>query len=418
MGRILWHNSQRASIQLILFFLLLNPFFAGAQDWPSWRGPNRNGITEDKNWAYQTLTDKPKILWQRNVGKGYSSVTVVGDYLYTMGNNGQVNKVLCINTHSGEGVWSFEFESADRYHYGSLSTPVYDNNYIYISERNGQVYCLDAKTGKQIWYVNIIDEFKAEKPKYGFSGSPVIENDLVILNAGGQGIALNKRNGKKVWGSGTGKAGYATPVIYEYKGEKCAMIFSHRCLNAVKISNGELLWSFPWVFSDGADSPDPVVVGNRVFISTAYRNGATMIDFEDNKPVQKWFKKEIQNEFGSTIYADSYLYVPHGDTRDRTAYLKCVDFNTGEEKWSRDTGHCSIIYIDNKFIILNQWGEITIMEADENGYRDLAHAKIVETSDEIRCWTAPVLTNGKLYVRTSLGELVCVDVSKLDIKKN
>lgn len=86
MGRILWHYSQRVSIQLLLFFLLLNPFCAVTQDWPSWRGPNRNGITEDKNWAYQTLTDKPKILWQRNVGKGYSSVTVVGDYLFTMGN--------------------------------------------------------------------------------------------------------------------------------------------------------------------------------------------------------------------------------------------------------------------------------------------------------------------------------------------
>jgi outer membrane protein assembly factor BamB len=397
---------------------LLNPFCAVTQDWPSWRGPNRNGITEDKNWDYQTLTDKPKILWQRNVGKGYSSVTVVGDYLFTMGNAVLKNKVLCIDTRTGEDIWSFEFESADKYHYGSLSTPVYENDRVYVSERNGKVFCLDAKTGKQVWYVNIVDEFKADKPKYGFSGSPVIEGDLVILNAGGQGIALNKHNGKKVWGSGTGRAGYATPVIYEYKGEKCAMIFSHRCLNAVKVSNGELLWSFPWVFSDGADSPDPVVVGNRVFISTAYRNGATMIDFEDNKPVQKWFKKEIQNEFGSTIYVDAYLYVPHGDTRDRTAYLKCVDFNTGEEKWSRDTGHCSIIYIDNKFIILNQWGEITVMEGNENGYKDLAHTKIVETSDEIRCWTAPVLTNGKLYVRTNLGDLVCVDVSKLDIKKN
>ena len=189
------------------------------------------------------------------------------------------------------------------------------------------------------------------------------------------------------------------------------MIFSHRKLNAVKVENGEVLWSFPWVFNDGADSPEPVIVGNKVFISTAYRNGASMIDFTDNKPVQKWFKKDIQNEFGSSIYLNGYVFVPDGDTRHQTAYLKCIDFNTGEEKWKRDTGHCSIIFIDQKFIVLNQWGEVTIMTADENGSRDLASAKIVETSKDIRCWTAPVLANGKLYVRTDVGELVCVGMS-------
>lgn len=403
---------RRELTHIVLFILLLQSFDMLAQDWSYWRGPNRNGITTDKNWSHAVLTGNPKILWNINVGKGYSSVTINGDHLFTMGNNDLKNKVLCLNTKSGEEVWRFEFESSDRYHYGSLSTPVYDNGFVYVSERNGKVFCLDAKTGTQIWYVNIIEKFHADKPKYGFSGSPVVEENLVILNAGKYGIALNKLTGEKEWGDGMGRAGYATPVIYTYLGEKCAMVFSHRKLNAVRLNDGKLLWSFPWVFDDGADSPDPVVVGNRVFISTAYRNGATMIDFEDNKPVQKWFKKEIQNEFGSSIFVDGYVYVPDGDTRHRTAYLKCIDFNTGEEKWSRDTGHCSIIYIDKKFILLNQWGELTIMEADEKGYRDLAHTKIVETSDEIRCWTAPVLAYGKLYVRTNVGDLVCIDVSK------
>ncbi|MFC2157828.1 hypothetical protein ACFLT9_08330, partial [Acidobacteriota bacterium] len=150
--------------------------------------------------------------------------------------------------------------------------------------------------------------------------------------------------------------------------------------------------------------------GDRLFLSTAYRNGAAVIQFTDNKPQQVWFKKDIQDEFGSPIYFNGYLYVPHGDTRHRTAYLKCINFDTGEEKWSRDTGHCSLILVDGKFILLNQWGELLIMEADEKGCRDISRATVVETNSQVRCWTAPVLSNGKIYVRTCVGDLLCVNV--------
>lgn len=401
------------SIQYLKIFLsiIILPLQLSAQDWPSWRGPNRNGITNDKSWSYEALKGNPNILWKINVGKGYSSVTVKGDKLYTMGNTELTTEVYCINSTNGKVIWKFDFDCPDRYHYGSLSTPVVENNCVYIFGINGEVFCLDANTGVKKWYGNVVEQYKALKPKYGFTGSPVIEDDLVILNAGKFGMALNKYTGRKVWGSDSlGKAGYATPVIYSYQGEKCAMIFSHRQLNAVRISDGKLLWSFPWVFNDGADSPDPVVVGHRVFISTAYRNGASMIDFKDNKPIQKWFKKEIQNEFGSTIYINGYLFIPDGDTRHKTAYLKCVDFNTGKEMWSWDTGHCSIIYIDNKFIILNQWGLLTVAKANEKGYNELVSAKIIETSEDIRCWTAPVLVGGRLYLRTNIGDLVCINL--------
>ncbi|MHC1705110.1 MAG: PQQ-binding-like beta-propeller repeat protein [Tenuifilaceae bacterium] len=401
----------KAKIQFLYLIMIIItlPIKLISQDWPSWRGPNRNSITDDQSWSYETIKGNPNILWKINVGKGYSSVTVQGNKLYTMGNTELVTKVFCINTKTGKEVWQFEYDCPDRYHYGSLSTPVFEEGSIYVFGINGEVFCLDANTGNRKWQGNVVDQYGAQKPKYGFTGSPVIEDDLVILNAGQYGIALNKHTGKKVWGSDSlGKAGYATPVIYTYQGEKCAMIFSHRKLNAVRILDGKLLWSFPWVFNDGADSPDPVVVGHRVFISTAYRNGAAMIDFKDNKPTQKWFKKEIQNEFGSSIYVDGYLFIPDGDTRHKTAYLKCVDFNTGKEMWSWDTGHCSIININNKFIILNQWGQITVSEANEKGHINLETTKIVETSEDIRCWTAPVLADGKLYVRTNTGELVCV----------
>lgn len=398
---------------IFLFFTILqmHPIPTEAHDWPFWRGPNRNGITQEKGWNPQALVGEPKILWQTNVGEGYSSATIKDGYVYTLGKTDQKNTIYCLKEETGEEVWTFTYDCPVRGYPGSFSTPVIDDGYIFAMDRKGGVNCLEAETGKKRWFVDVTDKFDATPPKYGFSGSPVVYGNQVILNACSYGIALDKHTGKKIWASPRGKCGYATPVIYTNEGKLCAAIFAHRRINGVSIETGERLWHFPWIFNDGADSADPVVVGNRIFISTAYRNGAATIDFSNNTPKQLWFKKDIQDEFGSSIYKNGYLYVPHGDTRHRTSYLKCIDFNTGEEMWCRDTGHCSLIYIDKKFIVLNQWGELLIMEASEKGYKDLAQAKVVQTSSNDRCWTAPVLTNGRIYVRTSKGNLVCVDVS-------
>jgi outer membrane protein assembly factor BamB len=328
-----------------------------------------------------------------------------------MGNMDGRDIVYCLEERTGREVWRFSYDSAAKSYHGTFSSPVIDGGCVYSSGRNGDVHCLDAKTGKRIWHTNVVEKYGAQIPKYGFSGSPVIEGRAVILNACLYGIALDKATGKKIWASPPGRAGYATPVVYDYEGKKGIVVFSHRRLNGVDLRTGERLWQFPWIFNDGADSPDPVVVGSRVFISTAYRNGGAMIEFTGNRPEQHWFKKEIQNEFGSSLYIDGYLYVPVGDTRHRTAYLKCIDFNSGEELWSRDTGHCSMIYADGKFIVLNQWGKLRIMEATDKGWTDLSEADIIETNSRVRCWTAPVLANGRIYVRTCVGDLVCVDVS-------
>lgn len=405
-----------AQLGIALLIVLVLHLFSGpaaADDWPHWRGPHRNGVSNETDWNPHALSNGPNIAWTTNVGEGYSAVSVQDGRIYTMGNTDDKDIVYCLDTATGKEIWRFAYDYPVKNWHGPFATPAIDGDRVYTISRKGDLYCLDAKTGEKKWFVNLTEKFEAPKPKYGFSGSPVIEGNLLILNAGRNGLALDKLTGEKIWGVGIGKCGYATPVIYTYQNKKYAAVFSHRRINGVDIETGERVWHFPWKFYDGADSPDPVVVGNRVFVSTAYRNGATMIEFTpgNKKPKQHWFRKDLQNEFGSSIYLDGRLYVPHGDTRHSTAYLKCIDFNTGKEIWSRDTGHCSLILADGKFIVLNQWGELTVMEASERGYKDIATAKVVETSSKVRCWTAPVLANGKIYIRTNTGTLVCVDIS-------
>lgn len=400
---------------LFTVIIWLFPDTAEADDWPRWRGPRGNSISNEKGWNPNALDGGAKILWKINVGKGYSSVSVKSGYLYTMGNIDDKDIVYCLNAKTGEEVWRFAYDAPVKNWGGPFSTPLIDGGHVYTLSRKGDLYCLFSGNGQKRWSADITStEYGATKPKYGFSSSPVIDGNKIILNACKHGLAVDKNTGKKIWASPPGKCGYATPVFYTFKGKKCAAIFAHRRINGVDLETGELLWDFPWIFNDGADAPDPVVVGNRVFISTAYGNGGTMLEFTSNnkRANQHWFRKDLQNEFGSSIYIDGYLYVPQGDTRHSTAYLKCVNFDTGKDMWTRDTGHCSLIYVDGKFIVLNQWGELLFMEASEKGYKDLSRAKVIQTSSKVRCWTAPVLADGSIYIRTNTGDLVCVDVSR------
>ena len=145
MSEILHLSLKKVFILSIILFIYISPCSINAQDWPYWRGPNRNGMTDNKDWSYEAFNQGPRILWQTDVGHGYSSVSVNGDYLYTMGNTNKINKVLCLNTKTGNEVWNFEFKSTERVHFGSLSTPVYENNCVYIMGRNGKIFSLDSK---------------------------------------------------------------------------------------------------------------------------------------------------------------------------------------------------------------------------------------------------------------------------------
>ena len=403
---------------IYLLFLILGINAVHAVDWPRWRGPHRNGITEETEWNPKALENGANILWEADIGDGYSAVTVKGTCVFATGSQ-QENRanVFCFQATTGQEIWRFSYDcpcpnGCFKTFRGPRSTPIWDDGRIYTLSDQGQLYCLNATDGKVIWHKDLVNTYDANRPKYGFCGSPVIEGSLLVLNACESGLVLDKKTGDKIWSSPGGRASYSTPVIFSNDGRRCVIVFARQMIVCRDLKTGKELWRHPWPYvnNDGAASADPVVVGTNVFISSGYRKGAAVIEFAKNRPRQRWFNKEIKTEFGTAVYVDGYLFAPDGDTRHPTAYLKCVDMRNGKIIWTRDTGHCSIIRANGTFILLNQWGELTIMEASHEGYKDLSHAKIVETSKKVRCWTAPVLANGLIYIRTNRGHLVCVDM--------
>jgi outer membrane protein assembly factor BamB len=241
-----------------------------------------------------------------------------------------------------------------------------------------------------------------EKDHWGLSGSPFIEGDLVILNAGRAGIALKKATGDKVWSTGKEAAGYATPVPFEQDGKRSLLMFTGTALVALDPQSGEERWQFPWKTSWNVNAADPVVSGNRIFVSSGYNTGGAVIEVNDGKPVEVWRNKSMRNQMSGSVLWEGHLY---GVDENQ---LRCLTFDTGEVKWSeRSVGKGTVTIAGGKLIVLSDKGELMIAPASPEGFHPISRAQILGG----KCRTVPVLSNGRIHARNAKGDVVCVDVS-------
>ncbi|NQT93441.1 MAG: PQQ-like beta-propeller repeat protein [Lentisphaerae bacterium] len=378
---------------------------AGEAQWPSWRGPDRNGISREAGWNALALTAGPKILWKASVGAGYSAVSIEGDQLFTMGNGDGKDTVYCLRPDTGEEVWTFRYDCSQGSYPGPRATPLIDGANVYTVSREGHVFCLDRKTGVKKWGINLVADHGAKTPKWGHSASPWLEGDLLVLNACQAGIAVDKRTGKKIWSSQPEPCGYATPVVIGSGKERMALIFGAKALYYVAVATGKESWSFPWITSYDVNAADPVVTDKGIFISSGYGNGCAFLDVSGAKPKAIWQKKKMANHFSSSVVLGDHLYGIDGNAG--SGVLRCLDLATGEAAWSENLGFGSLMAADGKLIILNERGGLFIAAAEPKAYRELSRATLEAPP---RFWTPPVLCRAKLYCRNDKGALFCVDV--------
>jgi len=377
-------------------------------DWPQWRGPDRNGISAESDWDPAALAKGPRILWRTNVGLGYSGVAVKTDRLYTMGNTRGRDVVTCLDAGTGRQIWSHSYAAKSMQYPGPRTTPTIDGDTVYTLSSDGQLICLSADRGTVRWRKNIVADFGAQPPTWGFAGSPVIEGNLLLVNAGPAGLALDKRNGKLVWSSGAGTGGYATPVLYTRNAKRYAAIFARRALYAVEVQTGRQAWSYPWVTGNDVNAADPLVFEDRVFISSNYGAGSALIDFSGRQPKPLWKNPSMNSHFSSFVLIDGYIYGNDGFAGRRNGVFRCLDAGTGREMWSESLGFGSLIAADGKLILLTEQGDLYIAEATPSGYREISRARSIIPGS---CWTPPVLCEGRIFLRNHRGELVCLDVS-------
>ena len=383
---------------------------ARGADWPCWRGPQRDGISAETNWSSAWGKDGPPILWKTSVGTGFSSVSVRGDRIYTMGNKDERDVVVCLDAATGREVWRHAYPApldAKYYEGGPSATPTLDGNRVFTFGKRGSVCCLDADTGGVFWQKNVAEELGQPVNEWGLAGSPVVEGNLLLLNVGAAGTALDKASGKVIWSSARETAGYASVRPLDVGGRRAAAVFAAKFLVLVEAASGRELWRHPWETGWDNNNADPVVQGNLVFISS-YSRGCALLEAGLDTPRVVYAHTNLHNHMSPGVKIGAHLYGFNGrEGRGRPNDFRCLEFLTGRVLWRQPgMGVGSLMAAGDRLVILSETGELVIARANPGRFQALARSQVLGG----RCWTPPVLANGRIFCRNARGDLVCVDV--------
>lgn len=382
---------------------------ARAADWPNYRGPDYDGISDEAGWQ-STWQGSPTIAWKASLGWGFASMAVSDGRVYAMGNVNDNDIVYCFDAATGKELWkqSYPCPRYKKNHEGGpAATPTVEGDGVYVFSKNGDVLRLDAKTGAIDWHKNPAKELGLKELTWYYSSSPVIVDNLLILNAGSAGVALDKADGHVIWHNGKGAGGYASAVPFTWDGKKCVALFGAQDLFALDAATGKILWQFEWKTSYDINSADPMIAGDRIFISSGYNKGCALLKLGDGNVTEIYRNKNMRNQCNCSVLWKGYVYGFDGQVGGRGGKLTCLDLETGQVKWAQGglrTG--SVMLADGKLIVLGEKGTLAIVEASPEGYKELASAKVLTG----KCWTVPVLADGRIYARNAAGDLVCVDL--------
>ena len=379
--------------------------FGTDTEWPRWRGPYGNGVLPAADWNPASFDGSFKVLWQASVGKGYSSLAIKGGYAYTMGNADRQDTVYCFEAATGELVWSYAYSCGSGQYPGTRATPTIDDGRVYTLSTEGHLHSFDTRSGKVLWQRHLVQDYGMASPRHGFTGSLVVSGNLIILNTGVSGLALDKRTGKRVWAGKSGHGGYATPILFDYQGQRYAAIFGAQALSVVNVNTGVLLSSHRWITSFDINAADPLVVGRRIFITSAYGKGCGLLEIESSSLNLLWQNKNIKGHYASPVYIDDYIYGMDGDVRYGGGRLVCLDIKTGEVVWSEDMGTFTLIAIGDWLLVLDDRGTLRVVEATPDAYREIASAKVMQRGG----FTPPAFSDGRFYLRNTVGDVVCID---------
>jgi outer membrane protein assembly factor BamB len=399
--------------RLLRFALVVTAAAASltASDWPSWRGPNRNGISPETDWSHDWPKDGPTRLWKAQVGVGFSSMVIAGGRVFTLGHRDGKDTVHALAADTGESVWTHSYAEplADKmYEGGPNATPLAAGDTVFTTSKSGHLFALEAATGKVRWETNLKQKIGAKLSDWGVSGSPYLHNGRLIVPYGPSGVALDPATGAIVWSSGKrADSTYAAPVAATLHGRDTLLFIMSEALIGVAPATGEVLWTSAFGKGYKTHCSDPVVNGDRVFISSG-DDGGEVLNFASGKPVRVWKNMELATFTGSAVLIDGLLY-GHNSAgyKGPNQELRCVRFDTGEVVWGmKGYGQGSLIAAGDRLIALSDAGELSVVRASSARAELLARAQVIGG----KTWTAPALANGRLYVRNAKGELICLDL--------
>ncbi len=409
-----------------LFLRRLNPFTVAAlafaafgfsevssrADWLFYRGPTMNGVSPEKDWSAEFAGGAPKVLWKRELGTGLSSVTVSGGHAFSMGNKDNHDFVYCLDVATGKDVWVGDFPvplDPNMFEGGPRSTPTLDGQRVYTASHQGDLVCLDAATGKKLWSHQYQKDFGGRRPQWGFAGSPLVADNLVICDVGGPAastVAMSKESGEVVWKTGGDMPGYSSPILGQFDGKPTVVILKADALVGYDLKTGAELWRTPWKTEYDVNAASPLVIGDKIFISSGYNAGCALCQVAGGKITELWRNKNLRSQINSPVPLDGFIYGIDGNVNGGN--LTCIDLEKGDRKWlEKSVKGGSMILANGRLIVLTEKGELVICDASPAGFHAISRAPVMEK----RCWVQPTLVGGRLFVKNNFGDLVCLDLT-------
>lgn len=361
---------------------------------------------EMKNWVAGSFlpkgweTQKPKELWRKESGEGWSSFSVAGGFAYTMEQRGNKEATICYELRTGRVVWlhgediRFEESMGDD---GPRSTPTVVEGKVVSLGATGQLNCLDARTGKQLWGKNILEEVQHRVPTWAKSCSPLIVDGKVVVTLGkeakGNLAAYDLNGGALLWRAGDYSSSYASPVVATLAGKRQIVALQQKSVNGYDIETGEVLWGFP-IGNKQGNCASPLIFNDTVITSSGYGYGTHRIQItkqgERFQAEGLWKSLKLKAKFADMVIWERYLY---GLNDGR---MVCLNLETGKAAWrGTNVGHGQILGVGDHLIIQHETGEISVMKLTSEGQELVNEIQALKH----RTWNHPILAGRILLVR-------------------
>ncbi len=402
---------------VVLLAAALFPSNTAAQDWPDFRGPNRDGVYAGEISESWPAAGPPQ-LWEKAVGDGFSNPVVANGRVILFHRQGDSEVVEALDANTGKTIWKYEYPTAyhDDFGFdpGPRASPVIAGGQVYTFGAQGVLTCLRFSNGAKIWSLDTHREFGVRKSFFGAGATPLIEGARLFQNIGGADgagvIALDRDTGRLLWKATDHGASYSSPIAASIAGERRIVFFTREGVLILEPSGGEVVFERRWRarMNASVNAAVPILSGGLLFFSSSYGTGALALDFSGGlPPTELWSGEDsLTNHYATAVVSDDTLYGYHG-RQEYTPSLRAVDLRSGKVLWSEDSfGAGTITLADGKLLLLRENGELLLARADPQRFQPIARAQIF--SGTTRAY--PALADGRLYARDETT-LVCLDLT-------
>jgi outer membrane protein assembly factor BamB len=409
-----------------------------ADDWPQWRGPQRDGVWRETGIIEKFASEQIPIRWRTPISSGYSGPTVADGRVYVTDRvlePKQTERVHCLSTDDGRVLWTYAYDAPYRnvgYQAGPRASVTVHDGRAYSLGTMGHFFCFDAATGKVLWQHDLDREYQIEMPIWGIAASPLIEGDLVITQVGGADgacvVAFDRRSGKEVWRALHDQASYAAPIVTEQGGRRVLICWTGDRIVGMHPRTGEVFWQQelkPKQMVIGVATP--VVEQGRLFVTSFY-DGSTMLKLDPREPAAELLWRKVGTDEKHTEAIHSIISTPYlaGDYVygvDSHGELRCLDAQNGERIWEDLTAvpkarWATIHFVRNedKVWMFNERGELIISRLSPEGLETISRAQLIApTTEQLAqrqgvCWAHPAFAERCVFQRND-NEIVCAELS-------